>query len=357
MTDTAVLPPDLTMLVDSPPLASWSRRVVAALLDDAILGGATWLLLGSGVVAPTLTPGAVLGPSERDGLIHSPAAWLASGLLVGIFLAMVALQGWTGATPGKRVAGVAVVRVSDGVPAGFFASGLRVVAHLIDAIFLIGYLRPLWNARKQTFADSIVGTQAIQTREPPAHPWFARFRRGPSAVGSTAVSVAAVAVCVLGVGFSTASSSWGGQWENPVPCADDRTLVTRTAYADVVRRGGTTQESRLWISRVTDEDVDKDLSITWTWTTPGGAPDALVETTLTRADGSTIEITQDVTTTADLSGAAVFDPASVPASDLREAGPGWTAQTRLVVGGEVVGSCSVDSADWDAAAVPPASWG
>ena len=58
---------------------------------------------------------------------------------------MLALQGWTGATPGKRVAGVAVVRVSDGLPVGFLASGLRVVAHLLDAILLIGYLRPLWN--------------------------------------------------------------------------------------------------------------------------------------------------------------------------------------------------------------------
>ena len=123
---------------------------------------------------------------------------------------MLALQGWTGATPGKRVAGVAVVRVSDGLPVGFLASALRVVAHLLDAIFLIGYLRPLWNARKQTFADSIVGTLAVQTREPPAHPWFARFRREPSALGSTVVSVAALAVCVLGVGFSTATSSWGG---------------------------------------------------------------------------------------------------------------------------------------------------
>ena len=56
--------------------------------------------------------------------------------------------------------------------------------------------------------------------------------------------------------------------------------------------------------------------------------------------------------TSDLSGVAVFDPATVPASDLHEAGAGWTAQTRLVVDGEVVGACTVDSADWDAAARP-----
>ena len=39
----------------------------------------------------------------------------------------------------------------------------------------------------------------------------------------------------------------------------------------------------------------------------------------------------------------------IPASDLRGAGPGWTAQTRLVVDGETVGACVLDSADWDCA--------
>ena len=38
VTDTVVLPPDLATPADGPPLASWSRRVVAALLDGAILG-------------------------------------------------------------------------------------------------------------------------------------------------------------------------------------------------------------------------------------------------------------------------------------------------------------------------------
>ena len=204
MTDTIVLSPDLASPADAPPLASWSRRVVAALLDGAILGGATWVVLGSGGLAPSLAP--TFGPSDAGdvGLV----AWFTSPWLVGLVLGMLMLQGWTGATPGKRVAGVAVVRVADGVPPGVFASGMRVVAHLVDAFLLIGYLRPLWHARRQTFADSIVGTLVIQTREPPPHPWFARFRRAPSAAGSTSVSMLALAVCVLGVGFSVHASTW-----------------------------------------------------------------------------------------------------------------------------------------------------
>jgi Mce-associated membrane protein len=349
VTDTAQVSAELALPTDGPPLASWPQRVVAALLDGAILSGATWLLLGSGVVAPSLTPHAPLSSPPPDGLVHSPVEWFESWWLVGLVLAMLALQGWTGATPGKRVLGVAVVRVSDGLPAGLLVSALRVVAHVLDAILLIGYLRPLVHARKQTFADSIVGTVAVQTREPAAHPWFVRFRRAPSALGSALVTVAALAVCGLGVGFTVASSSGGRTWEATVPCTDDRTLVTRTAHADVVRTGGSMNERRLWISREVDDHVDKDLSITWTWTSPRGQGDAVVETDLTRADGSTMEITQETIEASRSLGTAVFDAATVPASDLQEAGQGWTATTRLVVGGVTVGACTVQSEDWDAA--------
>jgi len=40
---------------------------------------------------------------------------------------------------------------------------------------------------------------------------------------------------------------------------------------------------------------------------------------------------------------------TVPAEDLAEAGPGWSAQTRLVADGVVVGACTIDAADWEAA--------
>ena len=94
------------------------RRVVAALLDGAILGGATWLVLGSGGLGAVADARRFdVGPSERDGR-RRPVAWFTSPWLVGLLLAMLALQGWTGATPGKRRGGVAIVRVSDGRAGG-----------------------------------------------------------------------------------------------------------------------------------------------------------------------------------------------------------------------------------------------
>ena len=345
MTDTVALTADLAPPVDAPLLASWSRRVVAALLDGAVFSGATWLVLGPDGSAPSLQP--------AFGGTAAPVPWHTSGWLVGLVVVMLALQGWTGATPGKRVAGVAVVRSSDGRPAGIVASGLRVVAHVIDAILLIGYLRPLWNVRRQTFADSIAGTLVVQTREPPAHPWFARFGREPSAAGSTVVSVAAGAVCLLGVGFSMSSSSWGGEWESALPCVDDGTAAAPAAWATASRVGGGMHERRLWISRETDDQVDTGLRITWTWSSPDAqVGSARVETDLRRMDGSVIAVVQEAAAAAWDRNEATFDRAEVPIGDVENAGSGWTAQSRLVVDDVVVGACAIDAADWEAADQP-----
>ena len=124
------------------------------------------------------------------------------------------------------------------------------LAHLLDAILLVGYLRPLWNPRRQTFADSIVGTLAVQTREPPPHPWFARYRRAPSAAGSTVVSAAALVAVVLGMTFSASSTSGGSVAQAPVPCTDDGTVAGAVATADATRTWSEQVERRGWVSRV-----------------------------------------------------------------------------------------------------------
>ncbi|WP_028045774.1 RDD family protein [Cellulomonas sp. URHE0023] len=349
MTDTATLPTEVAEHVGAPEPAAWSRRVVAALLDGAILSGATWLVLGADGNAPSLTPYALLGQRQPAGQVHDAVWWFANPWLVGLVVGLLLLQGWTGATPGKRVAGVAVLRATDRLPAGFLTSVARWVAHLLDAILLIGYLRPLWHAKRQTFADSIVGTIVVTTREPAPHPWFARFRRAPSALGSTVVSVAALAACVLGVGFSMPLSSWGSSWESAVPCDEDGTVSGTSASGDARRTGGSRSEQRWWVKRTTDEAVDKELRVRWLWQPSGAQPaDLRFETEIQRVDGTTIAETQQAVVTG-WSDRVSLDDATVPAADLAEAGPAWTAHARLVADGVVVGACTIDSADWAAA--------
>jgi Mce-associated membrane protein len=80
------------------------------------------------------------------------------------FLAMVVnrwvLPPLTGWTLGRAVFGIRIVTAGD-VPAGTARLVLRDVAHLLDTISLfIGWLWPLWDARKRTFADLLLRTES-----------------------------------------------------------------------------------------------------------------------------------------------------------------------------------------------------
>lgn len=42
---------------------------------------------------------------------------------------------------------------------------VRGIAHVLDALpILLGFLWPLWDAKKQTFADKVCGTLVIKSR-------------------------------------------------------------------------------------------------------------------------------------------------------------------------------------------------
>ena len=82
------------------------------------------------------------------------------------------LQGATGQSVGKRVVGIKLVRADTRQPVGFGLALGRQFCHIVDSIPLfIGYFAPLWDEKKQTFADKIVGTvvveaHAVQTAPP-----------------------------------------------------------------------------------------------------------------------------------------------------------------------------------------------
>ena len=72
-------------------------------------------------------------------------------------------QGKTGQTIGKGVMGTYLVREADGQYIGGGLSILRAIVHIVDGIpCYIGYLWPLWDAKKQTFADKIMGTVVVK---------------------------------------------------------------------------------------------------------------------------------------------------------------------------------------------------
>jgi uncharacterized RDD family membrane protein YckC len=75
------------------------------------------------------------------------------------------LQGRTGASLAKRWLGLSLVDQHTLRPLGTGRALLRDVAHLLDTwSAYIGYLWPLWDERRQTFADKVVGTVVVRNR-------------------------------------------------------------------------------------------------------------------------------------------------------------------------------------------------
>lgn len=71
-------------------------------------------------------------------------------------------QGNTGQSVGKSVMKFKVVSAKTGQPIGFWMSLVRQIAHYIDQLICyVGYLWPLWDGKRQTIADKLVGTVCV----------------------------------------------------------------------------------------------------------------------------------------------------------------------------------------------------
>ena len=122
--------------------ANWLQRVGAYLIDNipiAILDG--------------------IGYATRSTTIYLLFA------LVG--LGITAYNRWfqagkTGQSWGKRALGITLLSEQTGQPIGAGMAFVRDICHFVDAIICyIGFLFPLWDAKRQTLADKIVRTVVV----------------------------------------------------------------------------------------------------------------------------------------------------------------------------------------------------
>ncbi|MDQ1393442.1 MAG: hypothetical protein QOF30_2419 [Acidimicrobiaceae bacterium] len=120
--------------------ATWQQRAMAALIDGAAFVPAAAALAFSPTIGIVLLVAAVVF-----------TAWQ-----------VCHLQGRTGQTVGKHHVGIFVVDDAGLTPIGVRRSALRQLAHGIDAaLFGLGYLWPLWDAKRQTFADQLLSTVVV----------------------------------------------------------------------------------------------------------------------------------------------------------------------------------------------------
>ena len=137
-------------------LANWLQRVGAALIDD-LIGVVPVFVIG-------ILVGAFSGGNDSGGISAGGGALLGLAYL-GSFVLWVynraILQGRTGQSWGKKALNLRLVRMADGQPLGGLMCFVRDIVHVLDGICLIGYLWPLWDARRQTFADKIMNSVVL----------------------------------------------------------------------------------------------------------------------------------------------------------------------------------------------------
>ena len=114
-------------------------------------------------------------PGTLGGFLNVQAvtAGETGGGILSLLLSLVSLglyvwnicirQGNTGQSVGKQVLGLKLVRESDGQPIGPGMAFVRSLCHILDGLACyVGYLWPLWDAKRQTFADKIMSTLVIK---------------------------------------------------------------------------------------------------------------------------------------------------------------------------------------------------
>ena len=147
--------PSGTAYAQGPAVAygSWIQRVGGYLIDALITApfGILAALLGRGTDAETGLP-----TFNAMYWVFTALAILVSGYNRWW------LGGKTGQSWGRKALGLRLISEQTGQPIGVGMAFVRDLAHIIDSVICyIGWLFPLWDAKKQTLADKIVKTVVV----------------------------------------------------------------------------------------------------------------------------------------------------------------------------------------------------
>jgi uncharacterized RDD family membrane protein YckC len=134
-------------------LAEWGQRALAYLIDlGIVLGGFIVVLIVSAILRSA---------SDALGSIVLVLGYL--GVVGFSIWNQIVLQGQTGQSIGKKQVGVKILAEPTGQVIGPLMTFVRQLAHIVDAIpCYIGFFWPLWDEKKQTFADKIMSTVVVR---------------------------------------------------------------------------------------------------------------------------------------------------------------------------------------------------
>ncbi len=135
-----------------PAYASFGKRAIGWLFDYMVPALAINLVLS--------VPAGLAGDSDLGNLI---VIVMYAVMYLGWYYILSSMAGKTGKTPGRKLAKTKLVDADTGRPIGVGKAFLRYICHIADnLICYIGWLFPLWDAKRQTLADKIVSTVVIE---------------------------------------------------------------------------------------------------------------------------------------------------------------------------------------------------
>jgi uncharacterized RDD family membrane protein YckC len=159
---------------------TWLKRVGAYLIDSILLG----IIVGIGYAIAIGTADKGLeeisygDPYKGGGVTYADATIAYSGVGVAALTIFGAAgiafwiwnwgykQGTTGSSIGKNLLGLKVLGIATGQPIGFGLSVVRQIAHILDGFICnLGYLLPLFTAKRQTIADLLLKTVVVPVQK------------------------------------------------------------------------------------------------------------------------------------------------------------------------------------------------
>ena len=145
-----------------PAPAHWGWRVLGCVIDYLVVAVPVWALtfVAGMVYAATRTGRG--GPVDQGFALEWEAVMYGLGGIIQ-FVNRSVYGGRTGRSLGRLATGTRLVSADTGRPLGVWLAFVRDVAHLLDNItFGLGYLWPLWDPRRQTFADKAVSSVVVR---------------------------------------------------------------------------------------------------------------------------------------------------------------------------------------------------
>ncbi|MFJ1801056.1 MULTISPECIES: RDD family protein [unclassified Streptomyces] len=131
-----------------PELAHWGLRFGGLIVDGLVLMIPYILVIIGGAVG------------DSFGMILSAIGFIG---FVAVAIWQLYQEGTTGQSIGKKAVGIRLLREADGRPLGFGMAFVRRLAHFLDSLACyIGWLWPLWDAKKQTFADKVCSSVVVK---------------------------------------------------------------------------------------------------------------------------------------------------------------------------------------------------